>query len=176
VLCAILVAVTQGVTNGPDAEATQLGQIAVILIWAEASIAILSTLYLLFGDAGVIKRTEESCYPIPSEVEQRIRALQSLDSLKNIPGPQGDIRHGSYCVRCLVWRSKDAGKVHHCNVCQRCVTGFDHHCGVFGRCIVRNNMPCFLATIGMMFAGMITAMLAVMSSTAVNPQQGGGGG
>ncbi|CAE8609459.1 unnamed protein product, partial [Polarella glacialis] len=107
VLCAILVAVTQGVTNGPDAEATQLGQIAVILIWAEASIAILSTLYLLFGDAGVIKRTEESCYPIPSEVEQRIRALQSLDSLKNIPGPQGDIRHGSYCVRCLVWRSKD---------------------------------------------------------------------
>mmetsp|Transcript_60084 Transcript_60084/g.95200 ORF Transcript_60084/g.95200 Transcript_60084/m.95200 type:complete len:91 (+) Transcript_60084:112-384(+) len=39
-------------------------------------------------------------------------------------------------------------------------------------CIVRANMPCFLANIGMMFAGMVTAMLALMSSGAVAESEG----
>eukprot|EP00439_Symbiodinium_sp_Y106_P031005 s8783_g3.t1 len=95
-----------------------------------------------------------------------------LDGLKNIPSRQDIPHQDSYCVRCCLWRPRNAGKVHHCNVCQRCVTGFDHHCGVFGRCIVRGNMPCFLANIGMMFAGMVTAMMALMSSGAVIQESG----
>eukprot|EP00931_Biecheleriopsis_adriatica_P108326 TRINITY_DN82636_c0_g1_i1.p1 TRINITY_DN82636_c0_g1~~TRINITY_DN82636_c0_g1_i1.p1 ORF type:complete len:227 (+),score=26.93 TRINITY_DN82636_c0_g1_i1:70-750(+) len=168
VLCAILIAVTSGVSIGT--EATQLGQLALILIWVEAGIAVFCTAYLLFADAGVIQRSEETCYPIPAEIEELLRQNLPIENRKNITGPSDSSTQGSYCVRCLLWRPRNAGKVHHCNVCQRCVTGFDHHCGVFGRCIVAANMPCFMANIGMLFAGMITAMMAVMSSNAVAPE------
>eukprot|EP00913_Durusdinium_trenchii_P019406 g18244.t1 len=173
VLSTILIALTYGATAGAEATpVTGLGQIALTLIWAEAGVAVLSTLYLLFGNAGVVQRSEKTCYPIPSEVESLIKQQRTLDGLKNIPAGQDHPMHDSYCVRCCLWRPRNAGKVHHCNVCQRCVTGFDHHCGVFGRCIVRANMPCFLANIGMMFAGMVTAMMALMSSGAVVQEQG----
>lgn len=172
VLCCILIALTYGATSTP--EVTGLGQIAVTLIWAEAGVAVLSTLYLLFGNAGVVHRSEKTlrCFPIPAEVEQCLKQQRTLEGLKNVPAGQEYPMHDSYCVRCCLWRPRNAGKVHHCNVCQRCVVGFDHHCGVFGRCIVRANMPCFLANIGMMFAGMVTAMLALMSSGAVAEQEG----
>mmetsp|Transcript_14498 Transcript_14498/g.40492 ORF Transcript_14498/g.40492 Transcript_14498/m.40492 type:complete len:228 (-) Transcript_14498:123-806(-) len=170
VLSAMLVSVTQGMSmagtgqvGGPQVAQVRTG--SVILIWAEALTAVLCTLFLLFAGAGVILRSPATCYPIPDEVQERLIAGRNLDGLKNIRGEHGE----SYCVRCCLWRpSKEDGKVHHCNVCQRCVRGFDHHCGVFGRCIVRGNMPCFVVLIGMMFAGMVTAMVAVTASAGVD--------
>mmetsp|Transcript_106955 Transcript_106955/g.307620 ORF Transcript_106955/g.307620 Transcript_106955/m.307620 type:complete len:253 (+) Transcript_106955:133-891(+) len=177
-LSALLVSVTQGVATQAfaaaraakssavpdtvDNEGVRLLHMAVNLIWAEAITAVVSMLYLLLGSAGVIRRSARTCYPVPGEVAERVREGRSMEGLKNLRGPMGSRSYGSYCVRCLVWRPpRDAGKSHHCNVCQRCVKGFDHHCGVFGRCIVRGNMPCFFAMIAMMFLGMATAMVAV---------------
>mmetsp|Transcript_134828 Transcript_134828/g.341041 ORF Transcript_134828/g.341041 Transcript_134828/m.341041 type:complete len:233 (+) Transcript_134828:164-862(+) len=172
VLCAMLVAVTQGMAAGSEAaststseEGSSLRKATVTLIWVEAITAALCTAYLLVGNAGVISRSRSTCYPMPAEVEERLRENRTLSDMKNPPGPQGSRTLGSYCVRCLVWRPpKEDDKAHHCNVCQRCVRGFDHHCGVFGRCIVRGNMPCFITLIAMMFAGMATAMVAATAS------------
>ena len=50
--------------------------------------AALSTLYLLFGNAGVVQRSERTCYPIPTEVEALLKQQCSLESLKNIPATQ----------------------------------------------------------------------------------------
>lgn len=170
VLSAMLVSVTQGLAaasleaSGGSSEGSsdKVRDFSVFAIWAEAITAALCTLFLLFGNAGVVQRSPKTCYPVPAEVVERLTACRTLDGLKNVRGDDGR----SYCVRCCLWRpSKEEGRVHHCQVCQRCVRGFDHHCGVFGRCIVRENMPCFVALIGMMFAGMATAMIAVTAGS-----------
>merc|ERR1712194_286316 len=124
------------------------------------ALAGLCTVYLLIGNAGVIHRSLETCYPIPEVVEERLRDALALDDLTNIHGPEDSTTHGLYCVRCLVWRPpSEQTKSHHCRTCQRCVTGFDHHCGVFGRCIVLGNMPCFFTLICLMCTGIMTAMV-----------------
>eukprot|EP00932_Pfiesteria_piscicida_P004335 SRR837773.14239.p1 GENE.SRR837773.14239~~SRR837773.14239.p1 ORF type:complete len:207 (+),score=7.71 SRR837773.14239:74-622(+) len=169
VLSAMLVSVTQGlasvsaeVVGEKQGQMSHLRDLTVFLIWGEAIIATLCTLFLLFGQAGVISRSPKTCYPVPQEVLERLDARRSLDGLKNVRGDDGR----TYCVRCCLWRPpRQDGRVHHCQVCQRCVRGFDHHCGVFGRCIVRDNMPCFITLIGMMFAGMATAMVAVIAGS-----------
>jgi len=187
VLSAMLVGVTQGMASQAaaeeaadaaaiasaggestvESEGKRLRQTAVLLIWAEAATALACMLFLLLGGSGVIHRNEITCYPIPAEVDERLRVGRSLDGMKNLRGPVGSRTLGTYCVRCLVWRPpKEESKVHHCNICQRCVRGFDHHCGVFGRCIVRGNMPCFFTLIAMMFCGMVTAMVAVTASAS----------
>lgn len=173
-LSAVLVAITHGVSvsrlseASPEDDMTQTKTV-LALIWAEAITAVLATLFILFAGAGVIKRSPDTCYPMPPEVEERLRSRGmsgssgTTEGMDNIRGySQRGMPNGSYCVRCLVWRKQDE-KAHHCCVCQRCVTGFDHHCGVFGRCIVRGNMPCFCYVIAMMFAGMVTLMVAVAS-------------
>lgn len=129
------------------------------LIWVWAAIAVLCTLYIVYGEAGVIERSPETCYPIPEEVAEKL--LQGVSLVDTMANPK--VGDSTYCVRCLVWRPRtdDWGqKCHHCSTCQRCVTGFDHHCGVFGRCIVRGNMPCFVLLISMMMAGWVTASMA----------------
>lgn len=104
---------------------------------------------LLFGDPGVVKRSQFTCLPIPDEIKARLTNTESLEGLRNING-EGQ----SYCVRCCVWRpTRSVHNVflaaHHCNTCARCVLDFDHHCGVFGRCIagtgLRGNMKYFVA-------------------------------
>jgi len=163
VMSAVLVGVTHAAVamDGPD-KAEPFKCFWVQLIWAEAVTAVLCMLFLLCGQAGVIHRSNKTCYPIPEDVEEKLRAgcSGSTGLGSNRAGPPGSATLGTYCVRCLVWRPPmDAS--HHCSVCQRCVVGFDHHCDVFGRCIVRGNMICFIILIGMMCAGMITAMVAV---------------
>lgn len=165
VLSVLLVGATHGVTATRTDEEFGLADTLVILIWAEAGTAAFATMFLLFAGAGVICRSQATCYPMPAEVEERLRRGQTLEGMDNIKSDgRSGMPQGSYCVRCLVWRRQDA-KAHHCNTCQRCVTGFDHHCGVFGRCIVLRNMPCFISLIGMVFAGMVTTMVAVASSS-----------
>mmetsp|Transcript_120796 Transcript_120796/g.352849 ORF Transcript_120796/g.352849 Transcript_120796/m.352849 type:complete len:242 (+) Transcript_120796:77-802(+) len=162
-ISALLISLT---TGSVDAEVTvdqSVCGLLVTAIWSWAGIALICTAYIIFGRAGEIRRCPAACYPIPGEVAQRLVSLQSLEGLQNVNGPEGR----TYCVRCLVWRPppKVAGRSHHCNICQRCVTGFDHHCGVFGRCIVDGNMPCFYLVMAMFFLGTVTSIGALMVSS-----------
>lgn len=131
--------------------------VAIQCIWATTAAACVA--FLLFGDTGVIERSPTTCYPVPVEAATHLARSDSIHMLRNVNGQQGT----SYCVRCLVWRSGSAkdGMGHHCNTCQRCVAGFDHHCNVFGRCITNSNMPCFYLLMSMLFAGVLTAALAI---------------
>ncbi|CAK0904296.1 unnamed protein product [Prorocentrum cordatum] len=163
-MCALLSGITFSVTaiESPENEfmqsCTRLGGPKVVM-------AILCVLYLLkLESAGEIKRSPRTCYPIPAEAGWPLRG-RSLKGLSNITRVEGSSKDGTYCVRCLVWRPPKEHKPHHCNTCQRCVTGFDHHCGVFGRCIVNGNMVCFVTLIGLLFTGMCTAMVAVSTSS-----------
>lgn len=150
-------------SNSSQAASTA-SSIALALVWVESAIAALCVAYLVLGGAGVVRRSERTCYPMPAEVERRLRDRRSLEGLQNISGPEGSQTLGSYCVRCLVWRPPSSSRnvAHHCQICSRCVTGFDHHCGVFGRCIVRGNMFCFVCLIAMLPCGFITAFLAIV--------------
>ena len=125
-----------------------------LLIYAEAIIAIVALLGLMWGDPGTIKRTPQTCFPLPGAIAEQLRAGH-----RNLigSGRAGNIheRGRTFCVRCLVWRHNET--VHHCRTCQRCVADFDHHCGVFGRCIAgegfAGNMGYFKTLILMFFAG-----------------------
>jgi len=136
-----------------------ISTLGVGLIWTWALVAVVCTAYILFGGAGEIKRSPSTCYPIPQEIANALLARRSLTNMCNVQGTDG----ASFCVRCLLWRPSNS---HHCNTCQRCVTGFDHHCGVFGRCIVNGNMPCFITLNAMMLAGFVT--LAVVANDQAN--------
>lgn len=171
VICMTLVAIVTGVSlnrlsrpNEEDSHTLIITKTMLALIWVEALVAVLSTLYIVFGGAGVIRRSPHTCYPIPREVLEQLRGRGDTQLLHNNIKSNGrpGLPDGSYCVRCLVWRPPD-GMVHHCSCCQRCVTGFDHHCGVFGRCIVKGNMTCFKCTIGMAVAGFLTVLVVVAS-------------
>lgn len=169
-----------------------LAIIFLVLVYAEACLAIVSLVGVLFADAGVIKRSPQTCYPMPTEVEEKLRQgqLPPFEGLQNPTRPDGS----SYCVRCLVWRpgagpfsplksgaedeerfvsggvvaSSPFGFAHHCRICNRCVGEFDHHCGVFGRCIAgsvlgcRGNMPYFWGLLIAAMAAGATVPVAVM--------------
>jgi len=150
-------------------DAGDLGPLLKFLIWLWAVVAGLCVAYLLFGDNREIDRAPDVCYPIPMQVAVALAHGQPTDNFRNADGPFGT----SYCVRCLVWRPGDLhrGPGHHCSICQRCVEGFDHHCNVFGRCITKGNMPCFYALIAMLFAGVLTAAIALVAGTPDSPLQ-----
>jgi hypothetical protein len=164
ILSATLISSAQGIN--PDALDPPKKWLAVHLMYLWAAVAVFCVLFLLFAEAGVIRRSPETCYPIPAQVAERLMSSKCTDGMDNIDGR--DTHQGTYCVRCLVWRP-DVGSAgwpsHHCRVCNRCVTDFDHHCGVFGRCITKSNMPCFGTLIGMAFAGLGTLMVALMCTT-----------
>lgn len=144
---------------------------ALILIYSEAGIALICLFGLLCGDAGEVRRSGRTCFPMPEEVIDKLKKGQSLEGLRNIT-----LADDSYCVRCLVWRPSHS---HHCSTCQRCVMYFDHHCGVFGRCIAGTrffgNMKFFKLIIAMGGIGVFTALgcLLISMSTIFGFNRGG---
>jgi len=138
-------------------------------IWAEALVALLCLAGLMFGDPGVVERSELRCLPMPDDIADLLRAGQAIPAdMRNIE----DAVQGTYCVRCMVWRGHDE-KAHHCSTCQRCVTDFDHHCGVFGRCIAgrgcRGNMGYFKVIIAMALMGIVTFASALLLGLTRGP-------
>jgi len=176
VLIGICVGIPNGVLHGQgwtwpaDNEPWDGVAVGMLMLYVEAIIALVCLAGIVFGDPGVIKRSQERCFPIPEPVLHRLRSGQSLVGMDNF-------YEGSnvYCVRCCLWRSlprkgfRDA-EVHHCSICQRCVRDFDHHCGVFGRCIAGNgfsgNMGYFKMILLMAFAGIVTCFATVLSGSA----------
>eukprot|EP00928_Gymnodinium_smaydae_P020768 TRINITY_DN18031_c0_g1_i1.p1 TRINITY_DN18031_c0_g1~~TRINITY_DN18031_c0_g1_i1.p1 ORF type:complete len:300 (-),score=25.49 TRINITY_DN18031_c0_g1_i1:88-987(-) len=136
------------------------------LVYAESCVALICLWFLMYGDPGVIERSEKTCLPVPSQIARKLRAGEPINAHTNIEDSTGK----TYCVRCFVWR-EGKGRHHHCSTCQRCVTHFDHHCGVFGRCIAgrcpsSGNIPYFYAIIGTGFAGAGTATVAACTTLA----------
>ena len=126
-LVAVFTGMTQGVALGPGKLTGAWWWLFFCLIYGEAACAIGCLLGIMWGDPGVVKRSEETCFPIPAEVAHRLRRGLSLEQMGNVTE---DGR--TYCIRCLLWRPGGlAGRstVHHCGTCQRCVVDFDHHCG-----------------------------------------------
>lgn len=142
---------------GPEAST-----LAVRLVWVWAAVAAVCVAWLVQGEAGVVRRGSETCYPIPEQVLRQLLSGHLPESAGNLPGLDGR----SYCVRCLVWRPSGS---HHCSICSRCVEGFDHHCDVFGRCIVRANMAPFCTLIFMALAGFFTATVTIMVAKSAAP-------
>eukprot|EP00927_Polykrikos_kofoidii_P012862 TRINITY_DN15585_c0_g1_i2.p1 TRINITY_DN15585_c0_g1~~TRINITY_DN15585_c0_g1_i2.p1 ORF type:complete len:268 (-),score=28.04 TRINITY_DN15585_c0_g1_i2:17-787(-) len=167
VLVLFIIAVCIGLCEAaaPETDGTVgvVRQISVVLIYLEATAAVACLLGLFFGNPGVIKRTEDTCFPIPEDVVARLRQGSRLEGFANIEDP---VRQVSFCVRCLVWRPQHA---HHCATCQRCVQYFDHHCGVFGRCIAgqgfnHGNMKYFKTIIGLGCLAPFTCLAVFIAS------------
>ena len=170
------------------------GATLISAVITEAVIALACLSYLMFGDPGVVKRTRRSCLPVPQEVAEKLNAAAQTPGaphpLMGMTNIHDAANERSYCVRCCMWREETDGRpsrwprhmgarsaripVHHCSICQRCVTHFDHHCGVFGRCIAgtwkSGNMPAFCGMILMGYCGAITAgvsfVMGIMNSFA----------
>lgn len=101
------------------------------LLWSDAIVALVCLRGVQCADPGAIQRSEERCSPVPECVRACLVESRPLPhGLENTTDPE----HGSYCVRCFLWRRADE-KAHHCSICQRCVSHFDHHCHMLGRCI-----------------------------------------
>ncbi len=114
----------------------QHGKLALLaLIYAESFGAILCAAGIVCANPCVVKRTEETCNPVPKKVEHWIQSggPRPLGLEHYLRGADQRI----YCTKCLVWRKP--GVTHfHCAICQRCCAYHDHHCNVFGKCIAGN--------------------------------------
>lgn len=133
------------------------------LTWFHTVVALIGLILIQLLDPGIIRRTDETCQPVPSPVAECLEADQPLDGLKNFVDAQSA---KSYCVRCCVWRPIGS---HHCSICQRCVCEFDHHCAVFGRCIggsvdgCRGNLLVFRVNMTNLAAAPITLGIALVA-------------
>ena len=129
------------------------------VVVASVVVVIVSTIHILVGAAGVIRRSPAVCYPVPGVVLTRLQAAQTCSDLENIKSSPGSGSLDTYCVRCFLWRPPYS---HHCHVCQRCVRIFDHHCNVLGRCIVRGNKLSFSALIAMFVPALISSFVVLL--------------
>lgn len=146
-LCAVFV----GLTHAIALEVGNLPKVAwwicLVAIYAETLLALSMLCAIVYMDPGVIQRSPETCFPLPSKVEDRILGKEgsvpledNIYAFKKSEGVGFDEPRHSFCVRCLVWRDRSA---HHCRICGRCVSKFDHHCDFLGRCIATNNLIYF---------------------------------
>ena len=78
--------------------------VCAVLVGFECLVAIISLLVIGFGDPGIVKRTPATTNPIPKDVAERLRAGEGLDGLQNFV----DESRGVYCVKCCVWRPRNA--------------------------------------------------------------------
>ena len=67
--------------------------------------------------------------------------LKPTDNMTWLEMVQNKIPINDFCPYC---RIKKEGKVKHCHVCCRCVSGFDHHCNWINNCVGDNNIFAFL--------------------------------
>uniref|UniRef100_A0A7S3B2N1 Palmitoyltransferase n=1 Tax=Haptolina ericina TaxID=156174 RepID=A0A7S3B2N1_9EUKA len=114
---------------------------------------------LMWSDPGIVRRTNDACFPLPPEVcprgctesyvlrladwcaslfapaqvEEKLRKGEPLDSLRNI------VSGGrAYCVRCCVWRMEPevSGTSRFAGVSST------HHCTTCQRCVVDFDHHC----------------------------------
>eukprot|EP00980_Cylindrotheca_fusiformis_P006446 scaffold1376_cov125-Cylindrotheca_fusiformis.AAC.12 len=150
------------------------------LIYGQAVFALLCLFMLLVVDPGVVKRSPETCLPIPQQIEADIHEYIRLRDRRQPffrPGEgyfaAEDGTGDTYCSRCLVWRRHFDGKHYHCNTCQRCVKKYDHHCSVFGRCIAGNmcgwggNYKYFAMICCCFATGLLTTFVALVWSLSI---------
>lgn len=78
-----------------------LGHMLVGCLTLESVVAIFCLACLRWGDPGTVTRNESP--PMPEEIARIITAGEPLPT-ENVLDPA----HGSFCVRCLVWRSPQA--------------------------------------------------------------------
>ena len=137
-----------------------------------------------------IRASENLADLYAQEFKDRVSANDQMKKMvKQMARNIEDKDHGTYCVRCMVWRDPAGGKAdifsswltqhgcafccdyppkraHHCRTCQRCVLDFDHHCGIFGRCIAgrgfAGNMGYFKVIITTGSWGSLTAGAGVV--------------
>lgn len=172
----VLVGVTHGVALTYGKLPPPVWWTACILIYSEAFISVCCLIGICVTNPGEIRRSDETCRPIPEEISRRLKKKEPIRNMSNLPNTEGT---KTYCVRCFVWREKKL-KPHHCRHCNRCVLYFDHHCSIFGRCIAGSamgfeccssmirylstrprrkcigNMPYFITLIVMAYAGFFT--------------------
>lgn len=97
----------------PDAPNGRAG--AMVALYVCALLAIVCLISILCGDPGIVHRSDENCFPLPVQVQQRLEGHASLDGLNNITAKNGRV----FCVRCCIWRPKSRSDIHHCSICQR---------------------------------------------------------
>ena len=136
--------------------------IVLFLAYAHTAVAVVGLVLIQLADPGIIRRSDDTCRPLPAPVVERLRAAEPLTGLTNLRDSDGS---GSFCVRCCVWRPPTA---HHCSICQRCVRDFDHHCSIFGGCIggstpeCKGNLLLFKINIGNLMCSPATAGVALV--------------
>ena len=73
--------------------------VALPLLWCCFIAALIGLCGMHIIDPGTIPRCVETCFPLPAEVEARIRGMGTMSELQNIAAEDGQ---GSFCVRCMV--------------------------------------------------------------------------
>lgn len=124
--------VVRGLASGEETVGRALPFLALIACGVGSWICLAG---MMFGDPGIVYRSEDTCYPIPPAILTKLKAgtgMVAKGQSMAQANVQADDGMSSYCVRCFVWRPRGS---HHCSVCGRCVRDFDHHCNFYGRCV-----------------------------------------
>ena len=189
-ICAFSGGVAQWLASGGGAPALseEVASWLATALWSEIIVAAVCLAGLRWSDPGVLRR--DPWQQLPDDIAAKLLGCKPL--------PDENVRVGgrTFCVRCLLWRpalpsaaglaSSAAGgheqgpKVHHCSICQRCVSNFSHHCGFFGRCIagrgLRGNRKYLQAIVADGHAAALTHALILLALARDHYGHGTAGG